>query len=80
MENKRKQGYLYACIMGMVTVLVCMVIADGLIGIEGTIHDYREFISITTTFLFWMVQAIVLLVVQFLCFIIRKFVKRQGGE
>lgn len=52
MENKRKQGYLYACIMGMVTVLVCMVIADGLIGIEGTIHDYREFTSITTTLLF----------------------------
>ena len=157
MENKRKQGYVWAAIMGLLTILVCMVIADGMIGIEGTIHDYKEledgthefmlkvsnpigriifrfglfgipvlfalktkvkytwinlplymaawyicyfvfgesvkhrylahpaqgfisfgneFTSVTTTLLFWIVQAIVLLVVQFLCFIIRKFVKR----
>lgn len=29
MENKRKQGYIYASIMGLLTVLVCMVIAIG---------------------------------------------------
>lgn len=87
MENKRKQGYLYAFFIGMLTVLVCMVIADGFIGIAGTIHDYKEFedgthefTSITTTLIFWIVQAMVLLFVQFLCFIIRKFVRRQGGE
>lgn len=43
MENKRKQGYVYALIMGILTVLVCMVIADGFVGVEGTIHDYKEF-------------------------------------
>ena len=43
MENKRKQGYLFAFIIGILTVLVCMVVADGLIGIEGTIHDYIEY-------------------------------------
>jgi len=161
MENKRKQGYLYAFFIGLLTVFVCMVIADGFIGIAGTIHDYKEFedgtheftlkvsdptgriifwigllavpvlfslktkvkytwinlplymaawyicyfifgesvkhqylahpaqgfisfgnefTSITTTLIFWIVQAMVLLFVQFLCFIIRKFVKRQGGE
>ena len=43
MENKMKQGYLFAFIIGLLTVLVCMVVADGLIGIEGTIHDYIEY-------------------------------------
>ena len=162
MDNKRKQGYLYAIIMGLLTVLVCMVIADGLIGIEGTIHDYieyedghheftlkvsdptgriifriglfcipvlvawktkvkytwinlplymaawyiccfvfgesvkhrylahpaqgfisfgNEFTSITTTLMFWIVQAIVLWLITFLCFIIRKIVsKTKGGN
>ena len=161
MENKGKQGYLYAFIIGILTVLVCMVVADGLIGIEGTIHDYieypdghhefalkvsdptgriifwsgllaipvlfslktkvrytwinlplymaawyicyfifgesvkhcylahpaqgfisfgNEFTSVTTTLMFWIVQAMVLLIVHFLWFIIRKFVKRLGGE
>lgn len=161
MENKRKQGYIYALIIGMLTVLVCMVIADGFIGIEGTIHDYIEyadghhefalkvsdptgriifwvgilgipvlfsrktkvrytwvnlplylaawyicswvfgesvkhrylahpaqgfisfgngFTSVTTTLLFWIVQAIVVGIVNFICFMIRKFIKRQGGE
>lgn len=51
MENKQKQGYLYALIIGMLTVLVCMVIADGLIGIEGTIHDYKEFADGTHEFM-----------------------------
>ena len=32
MENKRKQGYLYALIIGLLTILVCMVIADGFVG------------------------------------------------
>jgi len=157
MENKRKQGYLFAFIIGLLTVLVCMVVADGLIGIEGTIHDYieyedgthefalkvsdptgriifrlglfgipvlfslktkvkytwinlplymaawyicyfifgesvkhrylahpaqgfisfgNEFTSITTTLAFWIVQAIILLIVHFLLFIIRKIVNR----
>ena len=157
MENKMKQGYLFAFIIGLLTVLVCMVVADGLIGIEGTIHDYieypdghhefslkvsdptgriifrlglfcipvlfawktkvkytwinlplymaawyicyfifgesvkhrylahpaqgfisfgNEFTSVTTTLLFWIVQAIVLLIVHFLLFIIRKIVNR----
>ncbi len=161
MENKRKQGYTYAVIMGLLTVFVCMVIADGFVGIAGTIHDYKEladgthefmlkvsdptgriifrigllvipvlfslktkvrytwvnlplylvawyicfwifgesvkhqylahpaqgFISfgneitsVTTTLLFWTVQAMVLLVARSLWFIIRKFVKKQGGE
>ena len=43
MEHKRKQGYFYAFVIGVLTVLVCMVIADGFIGIEGTIHDYVEY-------------------------------------
>lgn len=158
MENKRKQGYLYAVILGLLTVLVCMVIADGFIGIEGTIHDYieyedgthefmlkvsdptgriifwtgllflpvlfslktkvnytwinlplymaawyicyaifgesvkhrylahpaqgfisfgNEFTSVITTLFFWIVQALVLLAVHFINYIISKFVKRQ---
>lgn len=161
MENKRKQGYFYALIIGFLTVLVCMVIADGFVGIAGTIHDYKEladgthefmlkvsdptgriifwggllaipllfsvktkvrytwvnlplyfvawyicflifgesvkhrylahpaqgfisfgneFTSVTTTLLFWIVQALVLLAARSLWFIIRKFVGRQGGE
>lgn len=43
MENESRQGYVYAILMGLLTVLVCMVIADGFVGIEGTIHDYKEF-------------------------------------
>jgi len=158
MEHKRKQGYFYAFVMGVLTVLVCMVIADGFIGIEGTIHDYveyedghhefalkvsdptgrimfrlglfcipalfawktkvkytwinlplymaawyicyfifgesvkhrylahpsrgfisfgNEFTSVTTTLLFWIVQAIVLFVVHSTYCIIRKIVERQ---
>ncbi len=158
MENKRKQGYVYAFIVGLLTVLVCMVVADGFIGIAGTIHDYKEFedghheftlkvsdptgriifwigilvipmlfslktkvrytwinlplyltawylcswifgesvkhqylahpargfisfgdefVSVGTTLLFWVLQATVLWIVNFLCFIVRKFVNRQ---
>lgn len=51
MESKQKQGYLYALIIGTLTVLVCMVIADGLIGIEGTMHDYKEFADGTHEFM-----------------------------
>lgn len=43
MEKKSKQGYGYAIIMGLLTVLVCLIIADGFVGIEGTIRDYKEF-------------------------------------
>lgn len=43
MENKRKQGYIYAIILGLLTILVCLVIADGCVGIAGTIRDYKEF-------------------------------------
>lgn len=163
MENKRRQGYVYAIIMGLLTVLVCMVIADGLIGIEGTIRDYKEFedgyheftlkvsdptgryifwigllsipvlfswktkvrytwvnlplyfvawylcswifgesvkhrylahpaqgfisigegfTSLWTTLLFWIVQAIVLWIITFLCFLIRKIVSglKEGNQ
>ena len=67
--------------MGLLTILVCMVIADGFIGIEGSIHDYKEFTSITTTFWFWLVQAMVLWAITFLRFIIGKIViKTKGGE
>jgi len=51
MENKQKQGYLYALIIGLLTVLVCMVIADGFVGIAGTIHDYKEFADGTHEFM-----------------------------
>lgn len=43
MEKKSKQGYGYAVIMGLFTILVCLVIADGVVGIEGVIRDYKEF-------------------------------------
>jgi len=161
MENKRKQGYLYAFVIGVLTVLVCMVIADGFIGIAGTIHDYieyedgthefmlkvsdptgriifriglfcipvlfawktkvkytwinlplymaawyicyfifgesvkhrylahpaqgfisfgNEFTSVTTTLLFWIAQAIVLWIITFLKFMIRKILNRLMEE
>ncbi len=43
MENKKIQGYIYAVIMGVLTVLICFVIADGLIGVEGAVRDYEDF-------------------------------------
>lgn len=43
MEKKSKEGYGYAVIMGLLTVLVCLIIADGIVGIEGIIRDYKEF-------------------------------------
>lgn len=42
MENKKIQGYVYAATMGLLTVIICLAIADGLIGVEGTIKDYEE--------------------------------------
>lgn len=42
MESKKIQGYMYAAVMGLLTTIVCLVIADGLIGVEGTIQDFED--------------------------------------
>ena len=42
MENKEGQGYVYAVIMGLLTTIICLVIADGLIGVAGTIQDFED--------------------------------------
>lgn len=34
--------HLFALLLGLCTVIVCLAIADGMIGVEGTIHDYTE--------------------------------------
>ena len=34
MENKKGQGYVYAIIMGLLTTIICLAIADGLIGVQ----------------------------------------------
>ncbi len=31
MENKKVQGYVYAVIMGLLTAIICLAIADGLV-------------------------------------------------
>jgi len=33
---------LWTIVYGLLTVIVCLLIADGLIGVEGTIENYRE--------------------------------------
>ena len=42
MENKEGQGYVYAVVMGLLTTIICLVIADGLIGVAGTIQDFED--------------------------------------
>lgn len=42
MENKKVQGYMYAVIMGLLTAIICLVIADGLVGVAGTIKDFKD--------------------------------------
>lgn len=42
MENKKVQGYVYTVIMGLLTTIICLVIADGLIGVAGTIQDFED--------------------------------------
>jgi len=37
-----KKSYLFTLLLGLLTVIVCLAIADGMIGVEGTIGDYRE--------------------------------------
>lgn len=39
--NKTK-SYLFALLLGMLTVFVCLAVADGMLGIEGTIQNYVE--------------------------------------
>ena len=42
MDNKKVQGYVYAVIMGLLTAIICLAIADGWIGVEGTIQDFED--------------------------------------
>lgn len=42
MENKTVQGYVYAVIMGLLTSIICLAIADGWIGVAGTIKDFED--------------------------------------
>ena len=42
MENNKVQGYTYAVIMGILTAIICLAIADGLIGVAGTIKDFKD--------------------------------------
>lgn len=42
MENKKVQGYVYAVIMGLLTAIICLAIADGWIGVVGAIKDYED--------------------------------------
>ena len=42
MEKNRTQGYIYGTIMGALTTIICLVIADGLIGVAGTIKDFED--------------------------------------
>ena len=42
MENKKVQGYVYAVIMGLLTSIICLAIADGWIGVAGTIKDFED--------------------------------------
>ena len=40
--NLLKKSYLLALLLGLLTVIVCLVIADGMIGVAGTVGDYTE--------------------------------------
>ena len=42
MGQNKIPSYMYVVIMGVLTVLICFVIADGLIGVEGAIRDYED--------------------------------------
>ena len=42
MGKNRTQGYLYATIMGVLTATICLAIADGCIGVAGTIKDFED--------------------------------------
>lgn len=42
MEKTRTQAYIYATIMGLLTAIICLAIADGCIGVAGTIKDFKE--------------------------------------
>lgn len=37
-----KKSYLLSLLLGLLTVIVCLAIADGMIGVIGTIGDYTE--------------------------------------
>lgn len=37
-----KRSYLLSTLLGLLTVIVCLAIADGMIGVEGTIGEYQE--------------------------------------
>lgn len=37
-----KKSYLLSLLLGLLTVIVCLAIADGMIGVAGTIGDYTE--------------------------------------
>ena len=42
MENKKVQGYVCAIIMGLLTAIICLAIADGWIGVAGTIKNFED--------------------------------------
>ena len=42
MENKKVQGYVCAIIMGLLTAIICLAIADGWIGVTGTIKNFED--------------------------------------
>ncbi len=42
MGKNRTQGYIYAIIMGLLTAIICLAIADGCIGVAGTIKDFED--------------------------------------
>ena len=42
MGKNRTQGYIYATIMGVLTAIICLAIADGCIGVAGTIKDFED--------------------------------------
>lgn len=42
MANDKKRSYVYAAVMGILTAIICLGIADGLFGIEGTIKDFED--------------------------------------
>lgn len=42
MMKEPKYSYGYAALMGILTVIICMAVADGLIGIRGTVQNYVD--------------------------------------
>ena len=42
MGNKKIQEYTYATVMGLLTAIICLAIADGCIGVAGTIKDFES--------------------------------------